>query len=176
MLKRKEILIIFISLWGFTFAELKIGYIDSNEIMKNIEEVRQAQIDLEKEGRKLEAKGMKLVNKLDSLKQDYDRQRLLMSEIRRKEKEKEMTLMEQSIQQFQLEKFGPEGEIYRLQVEKMKPITNKINAAINIVGKEQGYDIILDALSGAIVYALPQHDLTESVIEELTKTTGSETD
>ncbi|MEE2858859.1 MAG: OmpH family outer membrane protein, partial [Candidatus Neomarinimicrobiota bacterium] len=68
----------------------------------------------------------------------------------------------------------PEGEIYRLQVEKMKPITNKINAAINIVGKEQGYDIILDALSGAIVYALPQHDLTESVLEELSKTTESE--
>ena len=162
--------------YALALSDVKIGYVDSNEIMKNIEEVRQAQIDLEKEGRKLEAKGMKLVNKLDSLKQDYDRQRLLMSEIRRKEKEKEMTLMEQSIQQFQLEKFGPEGEIYRLQIEKMKPITNKINAAINIVGKEQGYDIILDALSGAIVYALPQHDLTESVIEELTKTTGSETD
>ena len=58
----------------------------------------------------------------------------------------------------------------------MKPITNRINSAINIVGKEQGYDIILDALSGAIVYALPQHDLTESVIEELTKSSGSSTD
>ena len=80
------------------------------------------------------------------------------------------------MQQFQLDKFGPEGEIYRLQAEKMKPITNRINAAINIVGKEQGYDIILDALSGAIVYALPQHDLTESVIEELTKSSGSSTD
>ena len=116
---------------------------------------------------------MKLVNKLDSLKQDYDRQRLLMSEIRRKEKEQEMTQMEQSIQQFQLEKFGPEGEIYRLQVEKMKPITNKINNAINIVGKEQGYDIILYALSGAIVYALPQYDLTEAVLEELSKSNNT---
>ena len=158
----------------FALSEVKIGYVDSNEIMKNLEEVRQAQIDLEKEGRKLEAEGMKLVSKLDSLQQDYERQRLLMSDVRRKEKEKEMAIMEQSIQQFQLEKFGPEGEIYRLQIEKMKPITNKINTAINIVGKEQGYDIILDALSGAIVYALPQHDLTESVLEELSKTTESE--
>jgi outer membrane protein len=177
-MKMFQNLILPIILFNYVLAisDVKIGYVDSNEIMKNIEEVRQAQIDLEKEGRKLEAEGMKLVNKLDSLKQDYDRQRLLMSEIRRKEKEKEMTLMEQSIQQFQLEKFGPEGEIYRRQVDLMKPITNKINAAINIVGKEQGYDIILDALSGAIVYALPQHDLTESVLEELTKKTESETD
>ena len=58
--------------FGYIFAlsEVKIGYVDSNEIMKNLEEVRQAQIDLEKEGRKLEAEGMKLVGKLDSLQQD----------------------------------------------------------------------------------------------------------
>ncbi len=56
---------------GFLFSEVKIGYVDSNEIMKNLEEVRQAQIDLEKEGRKLETEGMKLVSKLDSLQQDY---------------------------------------------------------------------------------------------------------
>ena len=168
-MKIKYYLILSIIFLGFALSEVKIGYVDSNEIMKNLEEVRQAQIDLEKEGRKLEAEGMKLVSKLDSLQQDYERQRLLMSDIRRKEKEQEMVQMEQSIQQFQLEKFGPEGEIYRLQVDKMKPITNKINNAINIVGKEQGYDIILDALSGAIVYALPQHDLTEAVLEELSK-------
>ena len=168
-MKIKYYLILAIIFSGFALSEVKIGYVDSNEIMKNLEEVRQAQIDLEKEGRKLETEGMKLVSKLDSLKQDYERQRLLMSDVRRKEKEQEMVQMEQSIQQFQLEKFGPEGEIYRLQVDKMKPITTKINNAINIVGKEQGYDIILDALSGAIVYALPQHDLTEAVLEELSK-------
>ena len=54
MLKRKQILIIFISLWGFTFAELKIGYIDSNEIMGGFEEVKQVQVDLEKVQRRLE--------------------------------------------------------------------------------------------------------------------------
>ena len=96
-------------LLSFALAEIKIGYVDSNEIMKNIEEFRQAQIDLEKEGRKLEAEGIKLVNKLDSLRQEYDRQRLLMSDTRRKEKEKEMTLMEQSIQQFQLVKEKKRG-------------------------------------------------------------------
>ena len=53
---------------SYAFSEVKIGYVDSNEIMKSFEEVRQAQIDLEKEGRKLEAEGIKLVNKLDSLK------------------------------------------------------------------------------------------------------------
>ena len=161
---------------NFAAAEIKIGYVDSNEIMSNFEEVRLAEIELEKEGRKLEAEGIKLVSKLDSLKQDYERQRLLMSETRRNEKEIEITNMEKSIQNFQMEKFGPEGEIYRVQSQLMKPITEKIQAAIDIVGKEQGYDLILDALSGSIVYALPQHNLTEAVMDELSKATGSVTE
>ena len=92
------------------------------------------------------------------------------------EKENELRQMELSIQKFQMEKFGPEGEIYKLQAQMMKPISDKIQVAIDIVGKEQGYDIILDALSGAIVYALPQHNLTEAVIEELNKVSGSITE
>ena len=71
-------------------AEIKIGYVDSNEIMNNFEEVRQVQVDLEKEQRRLEGDFNNLVSRLDSLKQDYERQRLLMSETRRKEKENEM--------------------------------------------------------------------------------------
>ena len=163
-------------LFSFAVAISKIGYVDSNEIMRNFEEVRLAEIELEKEGRKLEAEGIKLVSKLDSLKQDYERQRLLMSETRQNEKKNEITNMEKSIQNFQMEKFGPEGEIYRIQSKLMKPISEKIQAAIDIVGKEQGYDLILDALSGAIVYALPQYNLTEAVIDELNKTTESFTE
>ena len=47
------------------------------------------QADLEKEQRRLESEFNELVFGLDSLKQDYDRQRLLMSENRRTEKENE---------------------------------------------------------------------------------------
>ena len=82
-------------------AEIKIGYVDSNEIMSNFEEVRQVQINLEKEQRRLEGDLNNLVGRLDSLKQDYERQRLLMSENRRNEKENEITNMEKSIQKFQ---------------------------------------------------------------------------
>jgi len=171
-----KLLILSSILFSFAISNYKIGYVDSNEIMKNVEEVRQAEIDLEKEGRRLEAEGIKLVNRLDSLKQEFERQRLLMSDTRKTEKENELKQMELSIQKFQMEKFGPEGEIYKLQAQMMKPISDKIQVAIDIVGKEQGYDIILDALSGAIVYALPQHNLTEAVIEELNKVSGSITE
>ena len=176
MLLRKQILIIFICLWGFTFAELKIGYIDSNEIMSSFEEVRQVQVDLEKEQRRLENEMNDLMTRLDSLIQDYERQRLLMSETRRQEKENELRNLEKNIQKFQMEKFGPEGEIYRKQNTLLKPVLATIDAAIKKVGSEQSYDFILDAMAGGLLYALESHNLTEDVLEELTKSTGSQTE
>ena len=176
MFKRKQLIIFFISLGSFVFAELKIGYIDSNEIMSSFGEVRQVQVDLEKEQRRLENEMKDLMARMDSLNQDYERQRLLMSDNRRQEKENELRKLEENIQKFQMEKFGPEGEIYRKQNILLKPVLSKIDDAIKIVGSEQGYDFILDAMSGALLYALDSHNLTADVLEELGKSTGSVTD
>ena len=153
----------------FVFADVKIGYIDSNEIMTKFEEVRQVQVTLEKEQRKLQAEMENLIQQLDSLKQEYDRQRLLMSDSRRQEKEQELVRSEQQIQKFQMDKFGPEGEIYRKQNQLLKPVLAKVDEAIQAVGKRQQYDYIMDAVGGAIVYALDSNNLTEDVIEELRK-------
>ena len=161
---------------SIALANIKIGYVDSNEIMNNFDEVRQVQADLEKEQRRLESEFNELVFSLDSLKQDYDRQRLIMSDNRRNDKENEIASKEKSVQKFQLDKFGPEGEIYRIQNELLKPVLAKIDAAIQKVGSERGYDFILDAMSGALLYALDSHNLTEDVMDELAKATGSVTE
>ena len=165
-----------LALASFTFADVKIGYVDSNEIMNNFDEVRQVQADLEKEQRRLESEFNELVYSLDSLKQDFDRQRLLMSDTRRNEKENEILNKEKSVQKFQLDKFGPEGEIYKTQNQLLKPVLAKIDVAIQKVGSERGYDFILDAMSGALLYALDSHNLTEDVMDELAKATGSVTE
>jgi len=168
--------ILTLALASFTFADVKIGYVDSNEIMNNFDEVRQVQADLEKEQRRLESEFNELVYSLDSLKQDFDRQRLLMSDTRRNEKENEILNKEKSVQKFQLDKFGPEGEIYKTQNQLLKPVLAKIDDAIQKVGSERGYDFILDAMSGALLYALDSHNLTEDVMDELAKATGSVTE
>ena len=175
-MKTMKYLILSSVLLNCVIAEIKIGYVDSNEIMSNFEEVRQVQVDLEKEQRRLEGDLNNLISRLDSLKQDYQRQRLLMSESRRNEKENEITNMEKSVQKFQLDKFGPEGEIYKKQNQLLKPVLGKIDAAIQQVGSDRGYDFILDAMSGALLYALDSHNLTEAVMDELSKATGSITE
>ncbi len=169
-MKKYLILVQFISLLCSTLsAEVRIGYIDSNEIMNNNEDVKQVQISLEKEQRRLQSDMESLIRQIDSLKQDYERQRLLMSDARKKEKEQDIIRIEQKAQQFQIEKFGPEGEIYKMQNQLLKPVLAQIDAAIQSVGKKQEYDYIFDAAAGAIVYALDANNLTKDVLDELEK-------
>ncbi len=155
------------------FADVKIGYIDSNKIMSEYENVRDVQVELEKEQRKLESEYNGMLNQLDSLKQVFERQRLLMSESRREEKQYEMIQMEKDIQEFQLKKFGPEGEIFRKQSQLLAPVLEEVDAAIKSIASQKGYDYVFDAVSGAIVYALDAHDLTEEVLKELKRASGS---
>ena len=150
-------------------ADMKIGYIDSNRIMQELDEVREVRVQLEKEQRKMEVEMQNMIGRRDSLVQAYELQKiLLVDENKRIEKEREIQMLEQNIERFQMEKFGPNGgEIYKLQNQLLAPVLSKIDAAIQKIGKERGYNFIMDAVSGALVYAIESHDLTDEVIEEL---------
>ncbi|MCH8327691.1 MAG: OmpH family outer membrane protein [Candidatus Marinimicrobia bacterium] len=150
-----------------TSAQVKMGYIDSNRILQEFSEVRDAQAKLEKETRRLQAEYNVFVSRLDSLQRDFEKQRLLLSNEMMRTKEAEMQGLLQTTQQFQQQKFGPEGDLYRYQAQLMAPILDKVDAAVKQIGAEKTYDFILDAAGGAIVYALPAHDLTVDVINHL---------
>jgi len=148
----------------------KLGYINSQQILAQYKEAQDAQEQLDKINREWEAEGRELQNQFQELGQQLESQSLLLSEERQQEKQAELQALYQKIQQFQNDKWGENGEFFRKQEELMKPVYDKINAAIKKVGEEERFDYIFDIVAGNIVYASPsQEDLTEFVIEELEK-------
>tara|TARA_Y100000746_G_scaffold231688_1_gene246235 strand:- start:911 stop:1435 length:525 start_codon:yes stop_codon:yes gene_type:complete len=162
----KIVVLVFLSV---LVSEFKIGYLNADKILTELDEVRQVQIQLEKEQRKIESDYMNLEMELDSLFRSYEQQKMLMSEERRQKLEKTLTDKQAEIQRFQAEKVGPQGEIYKIHDQLMAPVYAKIDEAIQKVGKQEGYDYIFNVVSGGIVYALPQYDLTDLVVKELEK-------
>ena len=148
-------------------GNLKTGYIDSNEIMSKIEEVRQVQVELEKEQRRLQSEAQNLYMEMDSLYKVFESTQLLMSDMKKQEIQQQLTQKQQDLERFQMEKFGQGGELERLQIQLLKPVLDKIDKAIQKVGNEEGYDYIFDAVAGAIVFALDSHNVTEKVLDEL---------
>ncbi len=161
---------------GMYGQQIKIGYIDSNRIMQEYEEVRDAQAKLQKETRRLEVEYTTYVERLDSLNREFDRQRLLLSNEKIREKELEIQSLYQTTQAFQQSKFGQDGELYRFQAQLMAPVLDKVDTAVKKIGAERSYDYIIDAAGGALVYALPAHDLTTDVMAELRRSAAREVD
>lgn len=152
---------------GILNAQIKVGYVDSQRILNEFDEAREAQAKLDMEAKKLQDEYQKLLAKLDSLNKEYERQRLIMSETRRKEKEDEIMELQRQIQDFQVKKLGPNGEIYQKQAELVGPVLEKIKKVIQKIGEEENYDYIFDTVAGNILYADPAHDLTDKVLYEL---------
>ena len=57
---------------SFLLSEIKIGYLNADKILSELDEVRQVQIELEKEQRKIESEYQDLEFQLDSLFRNYE--------------------------------------------------------------------------------------------------------
>lgn len=148
----------------------KLGHINSQQILASYKEAQDAQEQLDKINKEWEAEARELQKQFQEMGQQLESQSLLLSEQRQKEKQAELQTLYQKIQQFQNDKWGQNGEFFRKQEEIMKPIYDKVNAAIKKIGEEERFDYIFDVVAGNIVYASPnQQDLTELVVEELEK-------
>jgi len=150
-------------------AEGKIGYIDSYRIRKNFNEFTEAQGKFDKEVAAWEAELDSLRQELEIATEEYQRQRLILSEDARKRKEDELRAAEQHFQQQTNAIFGPDGKAERQNANLVKPILDKINAVLEKVAVEENYDYIFDSVNGNIAYAKKEFDLTDLVLEELNK-------
>ena len=168
-MKRMNKLIVILFLFSVSFADTKIGYIDSQVIMTQYEDVQQVQVELEKEQKRLEVVYKKSVNSYDSLKQALDMGSIILSKEKINQMENQLLQKQKEIEDFQLKYFGPQGELYKMQERLLQPILQVIDTAIQNVGKEKGYDYIFDAVQGSIVYALDANNLTADILEELKK-------
>ena len=150
-------------------AAIKLGYIDSDIVKDRLPEFREAQRKLDQLRQDYEREAGDRQGKLLKLQEDFRKQELLMSEDRRQELQDEFDAKVQHLQSFNVQKFGPEGELVRKNVELSGPIFKQINDALQAIGREDGYDFIFDVAgnSSIIFVAEDKYNLTEDVLKRL---------
>tara|TARA_A200000159_G_C7250127_1_gene308396 strand:- start:295 stop:822 length:528 start_codon:yes stop_codon:yes gene_type:complete len=146
-------------------AQLNIGYILSERIRTEFEEFKEAESQLQLEYRKVQLEFDQMVVKMDSLKQDYEVKRLMALDKGESIKQ-ELAQMERSIQNYQAEKVGPQGELMKKQAQMEYEILGKVKEAVDKVAIDGGFDYIIDASVG-LLYFKPKYDMTDDVLHEL---------
>tara|TARA_Y100000816_G_C26041490_1_gene545520 strand:- start:154 stop:651 length:498 start_codon:yes stop_codon:yes gene_type:complete len=156
---------------SFLFSQgQKIGYVNIEYIYAQNEDARLAYADFEKEGKRLQVELENKAITLDSLMRDYTKLEIMWTEDMKVEKRKEIENLQIEVETFQSKYFAqPNGEIYMMLQQRMAPINELIQSAIDKVAAEKAYDFVLDISQGIVLYKLDSYDLTQLVVDELNK-------
>lgn len=168
-MKTKFILILSLFLFSSAnFAQLKIGYVDSDTIMDKLPDAQDARQQLDALVQEWQTELNTMESEWKTKFDDYEKRKLIMSDQTRSEVESELVKLEQKIIDFREKKFGTNGELFTKQDELMKPVQNKVFNVIQSIAKELELDFVFDKSGGVIMlYAKEEHDITNLVLEEL---------
>ena len=153
---------------GTTFAQQKIGYVDTEYVLNQMPEystVQQRLDKLEKQWR-TEIQGQE--EKVQKLEQEFQARELLYTEQERKQKQQAIRRARKRVEELRQKYFGPDGELYSRQEELMRPLQERILKAAETVATTEGYDYIVDKRGEVLfLYAREEHDLSNQVLREL---------
>ena len=145
-------------------AQSKVAHIDSQTLISQMPEVKEAQAQLEKLQKtyatEIDASMKEYQTKLQTYSADAQNQ----TEVTNQARQKELAGMEQNIQQYQQ---TASQDVQKKQADLLKPLIDKAKEAIQKIAKEQGFDYVIDATQGGSLILANGKDLMEEVKKEL---------
>lgn len=155
-------------------AQQKLGYVDSERVLALMPEYRTAQQDVDRLATQWQAEVDALAREAETLEVDYAARELLYTAEERTRSLDEIAARRQATDALRRRYFGPEGELFREQQARLRPVQERLLAAVEAVATDGDYDFIFDR-SGEFVflYTRARNDVTDRVLDELGLTVGA---
>lgn len=146
----------------------KFALIDTEYILENIPEYEETNRLLEQKSQQWQAEVEKLAEEAKQLYKNYQSQIATLSETQRGKKEEEIVAKEKAVADLRRKYFGPEGELYKLREERMRPIEDDIYAVVKEIATQRGYAAVVDrASASSLIFASPDIDISDEVLAKL---------
>jgi len=159
------LLAVMVAVSGTSFAQtLKLGYINSLELLSLMPAVAPADAALEKYAGTLDGLYSGMLQEYQNKIADYEKNQPNWTPDTEELKVKELQDLEKRIQEFQgssQEKLGKKRE------ELYAPILEEADIAIKAVAQEGGYTYIFDASTGSLLFADESEDILDKVLTKL---------
>ncbi len=153
-------------LMAFQAHAQKFGYINSQEIISGMPEVKEANADIETLKQQLQKKGQEMIAAFQTKYQSLE-ERQSKGEISPKQLEVEAAKLKDEEQKIMEYEQTSQQRIMQKGEALFKPIQDKVNQAIKDVAAENKYTYIFDASIGIILYADESTDITTLVKSKL---------
>jgi outer membrane protein len=145
-------------------AQARIGYIDTRRVIQEAPGAQEARATMEREMQGWQQQLQAMDDSLRTIMTDYQQRSTIMSADARQRREQEIRQVQQGFEQ---RAQTLQQEAGRRQQELMEPIMQRVEVVIGEIRQAEGFAIIFDAASDAIVSADPALDLTQRVIDRM---------
>ena len=144
----------------------KFGFVNSQALIQDIPEVKEANSNIETYRNQLQKKGQEMLKSLQTKYQELERQQG-QGEISPKQLEEEAAKLKQEEQAILAFEQDSQQKILKKSEALLSPLRDKIQKAIDEVAAENNYDYIFDYSSGFVLYADKSTDVSELVKAKL---------
>lgn len=154
----------FVCCTAFAQAQIKLGHINSTQLLGMMPETKMADSTLQKFGESLQNQLKTMSAEYDSKVAEYTEKKTSMSEPVLQTKEKEIRDLGERIQDFQE---SAQQSVQKKKEEVYSPIIKKAEDAIKGVAKEKSYTYIFDSSVGVLLYTNDSDDIMSMVKAKL---------
>ncbi len=142
-------------------ADVKIGYIDLQKALNSSDAGKAAKEKIGKTVQEYQGTVEARQKELKKLKDDLDKQTLVLSDEARAAKEREY---QQKLKDYQRFTKDIQEELQQKDADYTRQILEDLLKLVKEIGQKEGYTVILEQAESSILYADEKIDLTEKVI------------
>jgi len=147
---------------GAQAQELKIGYVNSDRVLRDATPAKAAQAKLEAEFSKRQKEGDDAAARLKAAAEKLDKDAPTLSEAERNRRQRELVDQDRELQRRRREF---QEDLNQRKNEELASVVERANRVIKQIYESEKYDLILQG--DAMVFVGPRVDITEKVIKAL---------
>lgn len=148
-------------------ADMRIAHVDTKIIFEGFKGTRKAQEEYDRQVARWEQQANLLQKELASIKERLDKQSLMLSDEKKRELEGEFSRKDTELKEFIDRIYGRGGALITENEKVSAPIIALIRKTINEIALQEGFDMVVDRASGAVLFWKAEHDLTQKVLDFL---------
>lgn len=151
---------------GIAQAQQKFAYVNSQELLQDLPEVKAADAEIKTLQQQLQKKGQEMYESLQNKAMELQKKRDAgeLSPKQLDEEGQKLTAEQETLGQYNTKM---QTDIMKKQQELLEPIQDKVNTAIESIAKSEGYTMVFDASAGGVLYADEATNITSKVKAKL---------
>ena len=146
----------------------RIGYVNMEYILSQMEDYKTASAQLEEKVNKWKSEIELKKNEIKKLKDSLEYERPLLSESIINYRESEIEFEEKNLYDYQTKRFGVNGDWVAQEYLLIQPIQDKVLNVVEAISKQKKFDKIFDESADAIMfYSEKKYDISDLVLKSI---------